>query len=37
MAKVSRPPILRIRHQPLKVLYDGVEVERLKLFRVIEI
>src|ERR1017187_7024679 len=37
VAKVGRPPILGVRHQGVQVLDHGIQVERLELFRVIEL
>src|SRR5215469_4852942 len=36
MAKVSRPPILRVGHEGVKVLDNGVEVETLEFLGVVE-
>ena len=36
VAKVGRPPILRVRHQGMQVFDHGIQVEALELFRVIE-
>ena len=36
MAEVGRPPILRVRHQSVKVLDHRVEVEALKFLGVVE-
>src|ERR1700733_5416592 len=37
VAKVGRPPILRIRHQDVQILDHSLQVEALELFRVIEL
>src|SRR5918911_1326310 len=37
MAVVGRPPVLRARHQLDEVLLQRLEVERLELFRVVEV
>ena len=37
VAKVGRPPLLRIRHQGMQILDHGIQVESLELFRVIEL
>ena len=37
VAKVSRPPLLRIRHQGMQVLDHGIKVKLLELFGVIEL
>ena len=37
MAEVSRPPVLRIRHQRMQILDDGVEVEAPEFLRIVEI
>ena len=37
VAEVGRPPLLRIRHQGMKVLDHGIQVEALEFFRVIEL
>src|SRR5271168_3637240 len=36
VAKVGRPPLLRVRHQGVQVLDHGLQVEALELFRVVE-
>ena len=36
VAEVGRPPILRVRHQGVKVLDHGVQVEALELLGVVE-
>src|SRR5882672_20486 len=36
MAKVGRPPILRVRHQGIEVLDHGIEVEALEFLGVVE-
>ena len=36
MAKVGRPPILRLRHQGMQVLDHGIEVEGLEFLGVVE-
>ena len=35
--KIRRPPLLGIRHQGMQVLDHGIQIEALKLFRVIEL
>jgi len=35
MAEVRWPPVLRLRHDPLDVLLQGIEIERLELFGVV--
>ena len=37
VAEVGRPPVLRGRHHRLDVLLQGIEVERLELFGVVEL
>ena len=37
MAVVSRPPILRLRHQGVDVFGQGIEIERLELLGVVEV
>src|SRR6266542_664372 len=37
VAEVGRPPFLRVRHQGMKVLDHGIQVEALEFFRVIEL
>jgi hypothetical protein len=37
VAEIRRPPLLRVGHQRAQVFGDGVEIQRLELFGVIEI
>ena len=37
VTKVGRPPILRVRHQGMKVLNHRIQVEALEFFRVVEL
>src|SRR5579862_6220726 len=37
MTKVGRPPVLRVRHQGMKVLGHGIQVETLEFFGVVEL
>ena len=37
MAKVGRPPILRVRHHRVKILDHGIQVEALEFLGVIEL
>ena len=37
VAEIGRPPILRVRHQGMKVLDDRIEIESLELLRVVEV
>ncbi len=37
MAKVGRPPILRVRHHGMKVLDHGIQVETLEFLGVVEL
>ncbi len=37
MTVIRGPPVLRIRHQHVKILDDRIQIERLELFRVVEV